>query len=583
MPIFLNTAAFWGILSVFALIGIYLFRNRSKKVVVSSIMLWRSYQAPSEGGHVIDRPPLTLLLILEILILLMFVLSAAGPRVMMGESVVPLIIILDDSFSMGSGTPHPPRKAAERFIKNVILTKKYYRISLLKSGTFNKYIGRRNMTPNEASQLLSNWKCRSAYSNISEAIKTARNSSLKSTQIVVVTDHKPSSKINPETWWLSFGSPTDNLAITKAKQYTFGNQARNFIEFTNFSAKAKVLKAKITNEKTNKVIKNINIKMSPGSVRQFRMTIPNTTTQIKAEILNDDIKFDNIAYILPEVLKTVSCKVAIKGKSLSEAIFKTLRSLPFVKITENPNADLLFLENSKPQKYKNAQFIFHSSNKPVLVTEPIFVDKSHVICDGLDIQPCYWAFAPKIKLPGHPLLSTGNNILLSISGNEEDGFIFDANLSADFSNFQDTVAWPILFYNIVSYVSSFKEGPQNSNVRAGTPLKFNFGQLNDNATIEGGRVKELIKSLGNTGDVTISEPGKYTVKCEDKSWTVAINVLSEIESDMRAREIVKLGNGLTKENFIKKSSNATWWFLIPGILLLGLHQWILSRRSLKTC
>lgn len=583
MPVFINNSAFWGLLSLFVLIAIYVFRNRSKTIIVSSILLWHSGNRPSEGGRKTARPPLTLLLILELIILTLFILATAKPRIMMGESIIPIVIILDDSFSMGAGKENTPQEEAAAFIRDKILSKRYFRISLLKAGTSNKFIGRRHMTPTEASQLLSNWKCDSPTSNLTKAIKVARNASTKTTQFVVVTDHEPSTETDTEIWWLAFGSPTDNFAITKAKQYSFGGQTRSFFEFTNFSSKQMRLKANIGNKSTNEIIKKIDIQMAPGSSRQYRLTLGSVNTALVAEILNDEIRFDNTAYLLPEPKRVVTASIQIQNSDLAKALSSALTSTRMVKIIESKHADIVFVDANSVLQTNKCKFVFHNSEKPVLIQDSIFIDKSHPICDGIDLQPCYWAIAETAKMPGHALLSAGENILLSVSGSFGNNLRLDMNLSPDYSNFKDTVAWPILIHNIVAWNASFKEGPVSSNIRAGTLLELNFANNSEQAIANGPTVKEIIHAFGNKGGIIVSEPGLYSVEISNKSWPIAVNVLSQEESDLRKRTTSQIGTGLSEAVFIQKSANAVWWFLLPAILLLGYHQWLINKRSIASC
>lgn len=583
MPVFINNSAFWGLLSLFALIAIYVFRNRSKTIVVSSILLWQSGNRPSEGGRKASRPPMSLLLILELIILTLFILATAKPRIMMGESIIPVVIILDDSFSMNAGKENTPQEQAITFIQNKILSKKYFRISLLKAGTSNNFIGRRHMTPNEANQFLSNWKCDSPTSNLTKAIKVARNSSTQTTQFVVVTDHKPTTETDTEIWWLAFGSPTDNLAITKAKQYSFGGQTRSFFEFTNFSSKQMRLQANIGNKSTNEIIKKIDIQMAPGSSRQYRLTLESINVELVAEILNDDISFDNRAYLLPEPKRVVTASIKLENSDLVKALSNALTSTKRVKIIDSTQADILFVDANSALKNNKCKFVFHNSAQPLLIQNSIFVDKNHPICDGIDLQPCYWAISETAKMPGHPLISAGENILLSVSGNFGNNLRLDMNLSPEYSNFSDTVAWPILIHNIVSWNASFKEGPVSSNIRAGTLLELNFADNSEEAIINGPTVKETMHAFGNKGGIIVSEPGLYSVEISKKSWAIAVNVLSQEESDLRKRTTSQIGTGLSEAVFIQKSANAIWWFLLPAILLLGYHQWLITKRSIASC
>ena len=83
-----------------ALAAIYILRNRFRRRQVSSLVLWRFHVQSKSGGAKIHRLQLPLLFFLELLALLLLVAAATGPHWKLPQSTRPLIVVLDDSFSM---------------------------------------------------------------------------------------------------------------------------------------------------------------------------------------------------------------------------------------------------------------------------------------------------------------------------------------------------------------------------------------------------------------------------------------------------------------------------------------------------
>src|SRR6478609_7370870 len=79
LPVFTTPLAFLGLLALPALMAIYLLHNRARPRPVSSLLLWVDARPAPEGGR-------------------------RGAR--------PLVVVLDDSFSMLAGDPDSPRKRA---------------------------------------------------------------------------------------------------------------------------------------------------------------------------------------------------------------------------------------------------------------------------------------------------------------------------------------------------------------------------------------------------------------------------------------------------------------------------------------
>src|SRR5580693_9220680 len=83
-----------------ALAAIYILRNRFRRRQVSSLVLWRFQVQSKAGGAKIHRMQLPLLFFLELLALTLLVVAATGPHWKLPQSQRPLIVVLDDSFSM---------------------------------------------------------------------------------------------------------------------------------------------------------------------------------------------------------------------------------------------------------------------------------------------------------------------------------------------------------------------------------------------------------------------------------------------------------------------------------------------------
>ena len=100
MPFFLNPFAFTALAAIPILIGIYYLRNRFKRRVVSSLMLWDGIIKGNEGGQKKDRLQLPWMFFLELFGLLALAFAATQPFVKTSSSRIPATIVLDDSYSM---------------------------------------------------------------------------------------------------------------------------------------------------------------------------------------------------------------------------------------------------------------------------------------------------------------------------------------------------------------------------------------------------------------------------------------------------------------------------------------------------
>ena len=100
IPFLTYPLALFALATVPALAAIYLLRNRFRRRQVSSLVLWRFRVQAKSGGAKIHRLELPLLFFLELLALVLLVTAATGPHWKLPQSARPLIVVLDDSFSM---------------------------------------------------------------------------------------------------------------------------------------------------------------------------------------------------------------------------------------------------------------------------------------------------------------------------------------------------------------------------------------------------------------------------------------------------------------------------------------------------
>ena len=112
IPIFTHPLGFLSLLAIPGLVGIYLLRTRSRRYPVSSLMLWVNQRQARAGGLRVERLQTPLLFFLELLTLILLALAVAAPIIRTSRGAIPLIVVLDDSFSMLAGVDDTPRSRA---------------------------------------------------------------------------------------------------------------------------------------------------------------------------------------------------------------------------------------------------------------------------------------------------------------------------------------------------------------------------------------------------------------------------------------------------------------------------------------
>lgn len=99
LPTFTSPWLLWGLLSVVVLAVVYMLRMRSRRLIVSSLLLWIDERTTDTGGRVWQKIRTPLVFFVELLVLLLLVLAAVNP-LWPRDGKLPIVVVLDNSYSM---------------------------------------------------------------------------------------------------------------------------------------------------------------------------------------------------------------------------------------------------------------------------------------------------------------------------------------------------------------------------------------------------------------------------------------------------------------------------------------------------
>ena len=120
MPFFTNLSAIWGALIFLGLVAVYMYKRRSRNIVVSSLMFFPKSKSTAEGGQKLHKLQTPLIFFLEILIFLLFIFAIVDPMSIHKGQLVPLSIVLDDSLSMTAGDDNSAKTKCLRYLRDYI-------------------------------------------------------------------------------------------------------------------------------------------------------------------------------------------------------------------------------------------------------------------------------------------------------------------------------------------------------------------------------------------------------------------------------------------------------------------------------
>ncbi len=580
MPILMKPAALWAILAAVVLVAIYLFRRQAKEVEVSSLMFFARFRHNAEGGSRLARPQAPLVLLLEIIILSLLVVAAANPKAVTGEKLVPMVVILDDSMSMAVNEPDSPRNAAAEYLQTQVFSRPECRFTLIRTGIQPEIIGRHDMTGIEAGRVIEEWRCRAPDADLLKAIAYAGENFTEKHGVLVVSDRDHERSSDSAIRWLAFGRKLDNLAVTAASRYSTGNQDRCYFAFTSFASGSTALAAEIILPDKNEILERVTATLRPGESRRVRVMVKDQNLRVQARILNDPVAYDNEAWLLPVKPEPVSVELRSVPEFLKHNVARAISASGLATIVASA-AQLIVSDGPVADLPDNVwQLVFRIASQPVAFAGNVAVDKAHPLTAGLPGVRAAWAVDQSYLPPGKPLMSVGTMPLIAVAGMPTQNISVFFNLAPDFSDLHKTVLWPTLFWNLLAWRQKYNDGPDAFNYRSGNEITLTLPEGSNKAQMldSDGKLFDSAVAYGRQAVFTASTPGFYEIGSAARAWKIAVNLCSASESDLRHAVRFVPPHVPFPESSMQQFSEVRWWFILPALLLICLHQYLTSRR-----
>lgn len=430
MPFFLNPFAFTGLAAIPILIGIYYLRNRFKRRVVSSLMLWDGIIKSNEGGQKKDRLQLPWMFFLELIGLLALAFAATQPFVKTNSSRIPATIVLDDSFSMlATPTENANRSGADdqngvtdlgksvrdQVIESLMEMSKSnaYEFDIILAGQAPRRLGEENIIDSAAlTAALDEWTCEQSSSNLFEAVEVVKKIHGPEHRILVCTDQPPADKAAVESdsrlRWISFGKPMDNTAITFASRKQVlsdtGVGEKLLVRIENFSddptqsTKRKVNSSiKIIDAEKDQTVVESPFQLTADSKKEIILELPKSVAKrdLRLEIDDDTVNADNQLFLLAEEPIEIDVYLNLDDIAFEKIWKDALQVIPNVKINEaSPSVcDIVITDTEFVLQPEQWHIYCPPQKAPVAFAGPYAVSAEHPLVNGLPIRGAIWAAA----------------------------------------------------------------------------------------------------------------------------------------------------------------------------------------------
>jgi hypothetical protein len=590
LPLFLYPLAFFGLLGVPALVAIYLLRNRFQRHVVSSLMLWIDTREAREGGRKWRHLHTPLLFLLELLAILLLVFAAGDPQMRLSTGTRPLVVVLDDSFSMLAGGEWSARRLGHKAIEEELRRQNPYSIRFVLASDRPQVLGEPARSAREALPLLDGWRCKAPAARIDDAIALASELGGELALILVVTDHGPSIPI-PEKgrlqWW-SFGESRPNVAIVNAARTGREGLDRALLEIANLSRDSARVTVVVEPLEGGNILRRNLLQLEAGETQRLILQFPPGTPAVRARLEDGELPIDNVAVLLPAEDRPVRVDVRVRDRRIREPLERALKSSRLAREGGKLPPQLIFSDRGEEPDAGAAWVVqFISEKEATAYVGPFVLDRAHSLTEGLSLRGAIWGAGKEENIDGAPVVMAGNVPLLTDLETQTHGGTprheLRVRLRPELSTVQDSPDWPILFWNILSLRGAALPGLARPNIRLGEQVILNLVDYREKVqlTVPGERPHDVIVK-GRQVSLRGDEIGVHEVTAGETTYRYAVNALNKDESDLRKAVTGRWGDWLD-DTSLRLEYRGVYWALLLVLLAVALaHLLLMARAKART-
>ena len=402
IPTFTLPLGFLSFLAILGLVAIYLLRTRSRRYPVSSLMLWVNQQQARQGGLRVERLQTPLLFFLELLAIILLALAVAAPIIRTAQGAIPLMVVLDDSFSMLAGVDETPKSRAIAALEEQLapqgfnpLANHRYAVRYVLAGTEPQVLNEPVRTADEAIAQLEAWRCLSSSADLEAAISLAAELGGQKALILVLTDEPPPQILAADRmqWW-AFGIPRPNIAFVNATRTATDSGERCLLEITNLSPQVGSTELIVevddaASQSASSLLRRSTLEIGPRATRRIFLNLPPETPLLRAQIGDDTLAIDNKVVLLPQRRKPVLVDVRIQEPRIRSLIENALASTDRA-VSAKTGPELVFLDDTAAADDSTEAWSIRIITEPEASAYlgPFVIDLTHPLTEGTFARRC---------------------------------------------------------------------------------------------------------------------------------------------------------------------------------------------------
>ena len=586
--------AFLGLLALPALAAIYWLRQRARRRPVSSLLLWRDAHESRASGRHVERFEASRLFLLELLILALLVTAAAGPRLPTRDARRPLVVVLDDSFSMLAGGDVSPKQAATAALLRELDSGRHGAVTLVAAGERPQVLGDGSSSAEAAAERLGLWQAMSHTSRLELAIALAADlgdDAGDRARLLVLSDHPPPEPLEAGSlaWW-AFGRGVSNLALVAAMRSPEGRGDTSdscLVEVANYAPRPAAVRLSAA-EGESAATEVSRLELAAGEISRVRFSVPRGQEvrlrwvgEPPAADSGDALALDDQAILLPERNRGVRVALEVGDVELRQLIRDTLAASERAIFTQD-RAELVITDGAIAEMTPagwQLRLVTGGPTKPYF--GPFVLDRGHAMTDGLDLDGVIWgAGDDSTGSLGEPVITAGDVVLFADREVAGGGHALTMFWRPDQSTVQRTPNWPILWWNLLEWRGHSIPGVRAANLRLGGEAKVGLAAADGSAELElpDGSRRRLTAQGGRLA-IQAEQLGIHRLQHGSRSDRWAVNALAAGESDLRNAESGRWGSWDDGGAARWQARSVAWILLLMTAAGLVLHLfWTRTQR-----
>lgn len=443
------------------------------------------------------------------------------------------------------------------------------------------------------------------------------------------------SQGNLELVYMPIGQgDASNLAVltfSVGRHETKANRFQAFARLQNFGAKGASVAVELFKRTPSAdgspgkedVINAAQVELPPGESKGVALDLG----EMDAGVLrlqaatNDPLKVDDQAWAVvnpPRRAKVLlvtpgndALRFALGTESSLEVADVTLETPPFLETeayqqqAAGGKFDLVIYDRCQPKRLPQANTLFFGRLPPegwaaqpkAGVPQIIDVDPSHPLMQYVELGDVLLAEGTPLKPPagGHVLIDSHLGPMFAIAPREgfEDavlGFVLiddvagrDGGLERYIgTNWPIRPSFPVFVFNLLTYLGGNRTVSGPSAIRPGQPTTVETAATNKAPAVRtpDGRTIPLKEGrLGRFAFAETSQLGVYEITGDKTPQHFAVNLFQALESDIRPRPEIKVGNvKIAGQPGSVQSRREMWKLLLLGSLVVLLLEWYIYNR-----